>query len=450
MDTLSRVTESIKRLLYEAELKKVLGGLKKGDLVQMGLTDGNQYLYKIETIQGDDLLIRDTKNNKELFTFNANDYKTNGLTIYQYADGKKGDSITLELDNLAVGTPGGKIYTIDPIDSDMDLNFEPGFDKREPEIDDDESSDDGDDLNFEPGFDKREPEIDDDEIESDSSQEMIDSWNKTILSIKEGQNLHFTINVDKEAEIGSEKDNNLALEVIKISENYVQCVLIDINGPISALLTKLLNNKHLVIKKDNLIKVEDGNAILDVVDIKTENNISIPNIVWVGINQYEHEGGGSDEGDDSEKHTLSQSELDDILLNNKTVANYWLRTPGALGVLAGASPAGRYTIAQQMKDLKLKTTYFSEGDEIEFKLITLTRKGGGGFDLERGKIYYGKMIKDNVIIALGKKNNRHWEITLVDPENDDEHMYNVKYSFCKNRNKCYPKGTGTIKITDIK
>ena len=58
MDTLSRVTESIKRLLYEAELKKVLGGLKKGDLVQMGLTDGNQYLYKIETNQGDALQIR--------------------------------------------------------------------------------------------------------------------------------------------------------------------------------------------------------------------------------------------------------------------------------------------------------------------------------------------------------------------------------------------------------
>jgi len=400
-------------------------------------------MFKLANVSGDNVFMTGTEGGDEDkgFVFSIKDYTTNGLLVYQYNDGKKGDSATFDVERMAMGAPGGQIYEIDPIESEDDDDFDMFSDMKKPE---EEKEAESDGVDVSPMFDdmKKEP---DEEIESDNAKQEVDAMNKNILGAKNNDNLHFTINVAEDAEVGAEKDNNIVLEITDINEKYIECFMSDINGPISAYLASILDNKNLAISKDNLIKVENGKLVLDVMDIKSKKTITIPSINWVGLNKYEHpteDGGG--------QNTLSQKELNDIMMKMPNIANYWLKEPGAVETLFGASPSGRYTASQQMKKMNLDSSYLTKGKHIQFKILN-NKKLGSGFEktLDPAKEggYSGIMLDSKTIITHGKINNRHWIITLKNKLKG--HRYDVTYQYCSNRNECYNRGPGAIEITDI-
>jgi hypothetical protein len=440
MDSLSRVTKSIKLLLGESEIKDVISVMKDGDMVQIDLQSEKSRIYKIIGIQGDNVLLKSFADSGTYY-FNVNEYSDGKLIMHQ----KGSESTTLDVKNLTMGTPSGKTYKNIQPDGDGIL-VKPDWPKNTDGEPQEPESEEGM-IDFD--MPKKEPETEpenDADIESNTVKQELNAMNKIILSAKEGQNLHFTIDVSEEDEIDtSDGDNNLVLLISDINEKFIYCSLININGPISALLSKWLNGKNLVMKKEDLIKVKDGQMVLDVMDRKSKEIITIPNIDWVGVNQYENEPEEEGEG----QQTLSQSELDDIMLANKPLANHWLSSPGAMAALAGASPSGRYTIAQQMKKLNLDTSYLTVGNKVEFVVKNDKRTGENGKDIEMNGTYNGVIAKGNKINFLGAPHQTHWEATLIDPDNSSNHQYKVKYKYFKNGYDGSTRGEGVIKITDI-
>jgi hypothetical protein len=463
MDNLTRLTKSIKSVLVEAELKDVVGKLKPGDFVAITLTSGGTHKFKVTQSDGENVIM--TLPDGE-YTFNSNDYVGDKLNVYTYNSKTKEKGYD-KLENhsvksVEIGTPGGSSVTVEPREGDYEVDFD--IPKNEPDAEPDAEPDKEPEGGYNIDYDMpKEPE--DKDIESKDAELRLKEMNDTILSAVDGDNLHFTVNVEADIELKDEANNNLVFEIVELLDEGIEIVLKDANGPISDHLSKVLNRKKLGIDKNNLIKVEDGKTTLDVINLDTERSITIPNIIWVGLNEYEK--GREPDSDGEDKDTLSQKELDKLMYDNKELANYWLRSPGAMETLYGASPNGRFKIAQQMKQLALDSAYLAEGSKVTFKILNSKLMGIESrreFDLDpkTPEGYVGTMISETKMIALGQKHQKHWEIELVnkegeneDGDNEDENAsigdtYKVKYKFCHNTFSCDWKGRGAIKITEIK
>jgi hypothetical protein len=452
MNSLLRVTKSIKKLLVEVDLKTAIGHLKNGDKVQLSLADnGGDHMFTVDDVDNGNVIMGLEDGGK--YTFSIEDYADDALRVYSYdeVERKRGKSTLYPLKSLSIGTQHGRVYTYgpnsndgeDPVD-DLD-KFEPMKNDEKPE-DEDPKVDPVDDL------DKFEPMKNDEE----RLKEDVITNNETILSAKVGDNIHFSIRIHKDGEDieddnsdDNSDDNNVVLEVTNIIDNYIDCHLEDINGPISAALEERLNNKNLVIDKNNLTKIEKGKVVLDIL-IKNENKrsttIQLPSIKYVGINEYEHR------NEDGEKNTLSKQELDKIMYNNKALANYWLKSPGAVQALFGATPAGRYTIAQQMKKLNVANSYLTKGNKVRFGIIrprTLvgTREKNLKDMNKKPEGYTGKMINSTTMIVWGSIDKTHWKVKFDTKRKADQ--YEVTFEYYTDRETMKNKDEGIIKIFNI-
>ena len=437
MNGLLKMANKVKQLLIEVELKQIFTHLKPGDKMQVTLKNGELHMFNILSTTSGRFIVKSTENNKE-YTFSTEDYTDGKLTVYAYSGGlgTDGKGTPYFVKTLQMGTPNGKIYDIDPTGE-----VAPEAPESEEESEADIEGEEGEEV-----------VPNNPELESERND-----YNESILSVKENDNIHIGVSVPEEGTTRDDRkfksDNDIVLTVTSITDRFIETTLSHVEGGNSDFLTKTLNNKNIVLNKENLIKIE-GDELKLTVNASTggsNESFTIPHITYTDINTFK---GSKDKGGgDRPKQTLSKDALFKMVMSDPDYKAMWAKTPGIKDTLMGASPTGVFQMAQSLKRARINSAYLEVNNEVSFDVVGRMLSGQGKttrliLDPDKDGGYHGRVLRDRVIISGGHKDKVHWEIELT--EKRDETTYDVKYMFCTKADRCVNKGKGIIKITDIK
>jgi hypothetical protein len=285
-------------------------------------------------------------------------------------------------------------------------------------------------------------------VEVEDLDVQVEDYYNVLQTLNANDSLHILIRnpvsgtVRADADFGD--DNEIAFTVNTVSPTYIQCSLSDVSGPQSSYYNDNLNRSNIIITPKSLV-VENGDIVfnLKLKTLKETKSFKLTNIHDITVNLTSN----SEEGSEPES-TLSREELLKLLYGDKTMRDLVNRQPSIKDVITKASPTGLAQVYNAVKSAKVSGAYLKVNSKVFFKLLSDNVVGDANNRLTKdnrpvlGTIYRDKMIKVNDI------DKPHWEIELKEELKDNQ--YNVDFTWCRGRNLCVSKGSGLIKITDIK
>lgn len=440
MSDIIDMAKAIKNLLIEAELKEVIGELKQGDVMQVVLDNGESHTFRILSTLAGNFIIKSDESGNEYY-FGVDDFTDGMLSVNQ--KGKNGDvGSSFKVKTLKMGSKGGHIY-------DIEDNAEPN----------DDSENGGEDNDTEGN----------DEIVADVEGlvEDVEGFNKIIENSEKDDVLKIELDVEEKGEM---IPYEITFKVVEVHDTKMVSTFIDSkgDGQNSQYFIDNLNGRQMVFDRFNSFEVRDESVRLSISGISSDNSyklLRLPNIISVDISKSGSEMDIDNNYVGNDNEALSDAELINLMKDNNDIVDYFFRQePNFLKYVNNASPKGRWQIAQMIKSAKLDNAYLSKNSKVEIEIVDrsinsvsdATRRSMAPEDrkktrynkkLKRGNTYDGRVIDDNKITVDGQRDKRHWVITLKDEIK--KNIYNVKYEACL-KNDCVGRGTGVIKITDIK
>ena len=421
MDNLINMVNEIKTLLTEAKMKNIFKFIDVGDIILIHFKGdikifGSFQRFEVFGKNENGIIVIAEVNNKK-YSIDKNKITPRQIWI---GDEETGEKYIVPITDMSfkINNLNGEVIKLD----DKDENLKEPIDVRGKNVSDEDNEDaeQGKYLN----------------------QKLI-KFNEIIKSLKVDDNLQI------KTALPNNDDDEYSETILTFSCNDIEEDNIELNltwaeGDKASGYRDKLNDSEILIKPNNLIRIENDYLVLNLFlrnKFGSTSEFPLKYIFEMGIDVIH-----------GNKETMNKKALSKIIRNDPTILKLFNTQPNIMDTLMGASPTGVYQLGKLLQKYKVNNSYLTKDKHVSFRLLSKSignpkkHKNYLINSKKRKEPYDGIMI-DDTTIKYGKISQNHLRLKLIKDLNDG--IYDVKITSYNPSGDESNYGIGKIQLTDI-